>query len=220
MSLVHRIVSVERPAHLLSSGIFIRQLSVLDQELFNHLRLQLNVQAHTAISAIKINFKAWLGGFDWALKAADAGTLHRMHRCQIVSILLEPFDFHVFQTHSILQCMQILCHDLNLAVLVLQQLICIIQLILQYVWRCCRHLSAGGVLDMLRSLVAVFGLLLEEIRFLPQFLNQVVFLHNLALELLDLTLVSVCLRRLAVGRDLRGEPRASVCCFLEIAASE
>ena len=52
---------------------------------------------------------------------------------------------------------------------------------------------------MLCSLVAVFGLLLEEIRFLPQFLNQVVFLHNLALELLDLTLVSVCLRRLAVG---------------------
>ena len=120
MSLVHRIVSVERPTHLLSSGIFIRQLSVLDQKLFNHLRLQLNVQAHTAISTIKVNLKAWLGGFDWALKAADAGTLHRMHRCQIVSILLEPFDFHVFQAHSILQCMQILRHDLHLAVLVLQ----------------------------------------------------------------------------------------------------
>ena len=105
MPLVHRIVSVERPTHLLSSSVFIRQLSVLDQELFNHLRLQLNVQAHTAISAIKINLKAWLGGFEWALKAADAGTLHRMHRCQIVSILLEPFDLHVFQAHSILQCM-------------------------------------------------------------------------------------------------------------------
>ena len=52
---------------------------------------------------------------------------------------------------------------------------------------------------MLCSLVAVFGLLLEEVRFLTQFLNQVVFLHNLALELLNLTLVSVCLRRLAVG---------------------
>ena len=73
---------------------------------------------------------------------------------------------------------------------------------------------------MLCALVAVLGLLLEEICFLPQFLNQVVFLHDLALELLNLALVNVCLRCLAVSGDLGRETGPSSCCFLEVAAGE
>ena len=64
---------------------------------------------------------------------------------------------------------------------------------------------------MLSAFIAIFGLLLEKVSFLAQLGNHVILLTDLCLKMLDLlAIVSVCLSRLTIGRDLGAEARAAV----------
>ncbi len=52
MAIIHRIVCVERSSHLLRLNSFLGELGIFDKQLFNHLRLQFNVQIHAILRRV------------------------------------------------------------------------------------------------------------------------------------------------------------------------
>ena len=59
---------------------------------------------------------------------------------------------------------------------------------------------------MLRTLVAILGLLFEEVCLLLQLLNHLIFLEHLGFQLLHLgPFIHICLRLHAIGGDLGAE---------------
>ena len=77
--------------------------------------------------------------------------------------------------------MHLVCHGLNLSILILKLIICFTQLVHKKL-----GLIARGALVFvsLRAFEAVLGLLLEELCLLSKLLDQVVFLQYLPFELL------------------------------------
>ena len=101
--------------------------------------------------------------------------------------------------------MHLVCHGLNLSILILKLIICFTQLVHKKLGLVNRLVGVARLaVRLLRTLIAVLSLFLEEICFLPQLLNQVIFLHYLVFKLLELLIVRFSL---SVSRGCRCESR-------------
>lgn len=139
--------------------VLVRELRVLDQKLLDHLGLQLNVHVHSLW--VDVETGSLLGG--GAERIASLVTPVQDHH--FLSIPLHSLDLFVLQSHGVLASMQLFSHTLHLPVLALKMLIGIVKVTLKET----NLLTALGFSRrgrILSSLVAILGLLFEEISLL------------------------------------------------------
>ena len=91
----HRVFSAKRPSHLLGLRVFFTQLSILDQKLFNHLCLKLNIEIHWALGTMRAHYvQAWTHLMRWASR--DTGPIG-VKGSHIGTFLHQSLIFDIFK---------------------------------------------------------------------------------------------------------------------------